>query len=221
MTTMTNIAMAAEVSGRDINRKYEKEIGIVSQHIKNDKNVRLTPMQMLYAAICVEGNYSSSTRPVMTKGGKLGAPKMGGMCTISGPHPTPMTHTEIRDLLKGLFAKVKTGMEKAAKDDVRARMILKMVRKKTANTRKIMPGFDPYGVMHHHVSSLTVYLEEAVYPSNQVFPSKLLPFLVVYFDLNAKPTRCNYEILTIPNPTSVDHPIPSLTSEHSEIGETI
>lgn len=198
---IVNDERSVNIGGRDLNRQYASEIKLATQHIRNDlKRVTLTPKSMIYAAVTIEGRYNSSTRPITARGGKLAAPSLGGMCSISGPHPTPMDEEEVAKLLGNLFAKVKAGINKYSKTDTRTRLTARLIRQKTANTRKIIPNFDPYAVLRPHIATMMVYLDEAVYPSKGIFPDKLLPFLVVYFDINAKPPRCNYEILTINAP---------------------
>lgn len=202
--TIADIASDFQLSeGKDLYKKYEMETKIATQHIRSDiinSKFTLGPNLMFYAAISVDGGKTISNRPVMTKGGKLSAPKTGGMCTISGPYQTPSTQETISVLLKELFSKLKKGMYEVAKTDTKARLTLSLVKKKVANTRKIIPSFDPFMVLNPHIYTLANYLEEVVYKSSDLFPKKFIPLLVVYFDVNAKPPRCNYEILVVNNP---------------------
>jgi hypothetical protein len=106
-------------------------------------------------------------------------------------------------------------MKKVAKTDTRARLTLKLIKQKTDNVKRLMPSFDPFAVLNPHVNTLSNYLEEVVFHSSGVFPNKFIPLLVVYFDINAKPPRCNYEILVVNNP------LPEFIkySEIREVGE--
>ena len=203
-STISDISQDQDLRiGKELYKTYESEVKIATQHIKTDiltSKYTLSSKLMIYAAIRVEGQKNASFKPVMTRGGKMSAPMHGGMCTIKGPFPTPVDTDNIASLLKDLFGCLQTNMKKVAKTDTRARLTLKLIKQKTDNVKRLMPSFDPYSVLNPHVNTLSNYLEEVVFHSSGVFPNKFIPLLVVYFDINAKPPRCNYEILVVNNP---------------------
>lgn len=202
--TVGEIAEQADIaSGRDIFKKYRSETSIAIQHIKTDilsSRYRICPERMIYAAISAEGNTTSASRPVMTKGGRLSAPKTGGMCTISGPFPTPTDSEGVKLLLADLFKRLKANMKKVSRTDTKARLQLKLLNQRTKNVQRIMPSYDPFEATLPHVKTLFTYLDEVVYKSHDVFPDKMIPLIVVFFDIDAKPPRCEYEILPLNNP---------------------
>lgn len=202
--TVGGLADQASISsGRDIFKKYHSETSIAIQHIKTDilsSRYRICPERMIYAAISAEGNKSSASRPVMTKGGRLSAPKTGGMCSIAGPFATPTDSEGVRTLLSDLFKRLKASMKKVSRTDTKARLQLKLINQRTKNVQRILPSYDPFEATLPHVKTLFTYLDEVVYKSHDVFPDKMIPLIVVFFDIDAKPPRCEYEILPLNNP---------------------
>jgi len=219
--TISDISQEQDLRiGKELYKTYESEVKIATHHIKTDiltSKYEISNRQMIYAAIRVEGQKNSSFKPVISKGGKISAPMHGGLCTITGPLPTPVDTDEIAKLLKGLFDNLQKNMKKVAKTDTKARLTLKLIKQKTDSVKRIMPSFDPYAVLNPHVNTLATYLEEVVFHSSGVFPNKFIPLLVVYFDLNAKPPRCNYEILVVNNPLPEFVKYSAMSSESSEV----